>query len=49
MFMMPPNWNGLFLAVAMLALVLAVAPFVNPRGQIISPDQVAVCDGTKFC
>ena len=35
MFWTPPNWIGLFVAAALLALVLAVAPFVTPRGQII--------------
>jgi hypothetical protein len=32
MFCTPPNWMGLFLAAALLALVLAVAPFVTRRG-----------------
>jgi hypothetical protein len=49
MLMGPPNWSGLFLALAMLALVLAVAPFVTPRGQARSQDQVAICDRTMFC
>jgi hypothetical protein len=42
MFSTPPNWIGLLLAAALFALVLAVAPFVTPRGQIISfPNHVA--------
>jgi hypothetical protein len=36
MFWTPPNWMGLLWAAALFALVLAVAPFVTPRGQIIS-------------
>ena len=45
-----PLWMGLLWAAALFALVLAVAPFVTPRGQIISsPDQVAACDRTMFC
>ena len=50
MFCTPPNWTGLLVVAALLTLVLAVAPFVTPRGQIISsPDQVAACDRTMFC
>jgi hypothetical protein len=50
MYWTPPNWTGLLVAAALLAVVLAVAPFVTPRGQIISfPDQVAACDRTMFC
>ena len=50
MFSDPPNWNGLLMAAALFALVLAVAPFVTPRGDIkSSPDQVAACDRTMFC
>jgi hypothetical protein len=50
MFWTPPNWMGLLLAAALFALVLAVAPFVSPRGQIISSHyQVAACDRTMFC
>jgi hypothetical protein len=50
MYWTPPNWTGLLVAAGLLAVVLAVAPFVTPRGQIISfPDQVAACDRTMFC
>ena len=49
MFSTTPNWIGLLVAAALFAMVLAVAPFVAPRGQTISsPDQVAACDGTMF-
>jgi hypothetical protein len=42
MFWAPPNWMGLLLAAVLFSMVLAVTPFVTPRGQITaSPDQVA--------
>jgi hypothetical protein len=42
MFGTPPNWMGLLLAAVLFSMVLAVTPFVTPRGQItLSPDQVA--------
>ena len=50
MFWTPPNWTGLLVAAALLALVLAVAPFVTPRGQFgLFPNQVATCDRTMSC
>lgn len=50
MFWTLPNWMGLLLAAALFAMVLAITPFVIPRGQMMpSPDQVAACDRTMFC
>lgn len=50
MYCTPPNWTGLLVAAALLAVVLAVAPFITPRGQILSfSDQVAACDRTMSC
>ena len=38
MFGTPPNWMGLLLAAVLFSMVLAVTPFVTPRGQItLSP------------
>ena len=40
MFCTLPNWMGLLLAAALVAMVLAIVTF---------PDQVAACDRTMFC
>src|SRR5215510_6441676 len=40
----PPNWTGLLWATALLALVLAVEPFVAPRVQLASCDITTVCE-----
>jgi hypothetical protein len=50
MFQTPANWIGLLVAATLFALVLAIAPFVTPRGEITPfSDQVAACDRTMFC